>query len=61
MIFTGIGAASAFALGFNVVAPLSTGMDNVCDIFGVICLILFFGFADESGSRSGLFLEPDRE
>jgi hypothetical protein len=60
-ILAGLGAVAALALGFNLIVPLSEGVDTLYDIAGVICLILFFGLADEDGARSSQFLESDPE
>ena len=60
-IFAGLGAVAMFALGFNTIVPLSDGVDTVCDLAGIVCVMLFFGIADDSESRRGRFLELDRE
>ena len=60
-ILAGLGAVAALALGFNLIVPLSEGVDTLYDIAGVICLMLFFGLADGDGAQSSRFLESDGE
>jgi hypothetical protein len=40
-----------FALGFNVVVPLSETVGTVCDIAGIICALLFLGLAEDPGPQ----------
>ena len=56
-IFAGLGAVVMLAFGFNTIVPLSEAVDTVCDLAGIVCVMLFFGLADDSGAQNSRFLE----
>ena len=60
-IFRGLGAVAMFALGFNIIVPLSATVDTLCDLAGIICFMVFFGLTEDAGAHGDRSMPFDRE
>jgi hypothetical protein len=45
-ILSGVICVATLALGFNLLLPLSSGLDTLCVLTGVASAMVFFGLVD---------------
>lgn len=58
-ILTGLASVALLTLGFNMIVPLSSTVDALCDLAGIIGVMLFIGLAENAGASVGRVGEDD--
>ena len=58
-IVTGAASIALLMLGFNMIVPLSSTMATICDLAGIICVILFIGLTENAGASVSPVGEDD--
>ena len=48
VILSGAVCVTMLAMGFNLLLPLSSGLETVCVLIGVASAMVFFGLADDA-------------
>ena len=46
VILSGVVCVATLALGFNLLLPLSSGLETVCDLTAIASAVVFFGLLD---------------
>jgi hypothetical protein len=45
-VLSGVGGTCLIALGSNLVIPIGSALGGVCDLAGIVSMMMFFGLID---------------